>query len=252
MRPISALNKILAFVQVLAVLTCACASDRPADTVLVHDPALPTDSVYRTLIVAGRDEVLGSLPDPCASFVYDYTGLYPVVDTLHTITDDSIYIDTLLKEMGMKMVDFGWGNWHEGPRIMTMKLALDACTCTVTKAYFLHDELPEGQWNARIIERVVCNVPDSLVPWWTDDQHIEAHRWSSHHRDQVLAGDSCGCFHCLRLFPSSEVEQWTDTDSSDVGQTALCPHCGVDAVIPRLPRYPFNKRFLARMNRYWF
>lgn len=236
----------------LALLLGACASDRPADRVLVHHPAIPTDSVHRTLIAAGREEVRGSLPGPCASFVYDYSGLHSVVDTLPAITDDSIYIDTLLKEMGMKLVDFGWGNWQEGPRMMTMKLALDACTCTVTKAYFFQDELPDGHWNARIMERVVCNVPDSLVPWWTGEQHIEAHRFSSHHRAQVLASDSCGCFYCLRLFPSSDVDHWTDADSLDVGQTAMCPHCDIDAVIPRIPGYPFDKRFLARMNRYWF
>lgn len=123
--------------------------------------------MQRTLIVVGRDEVRGSLPDPCERYVYDYTGLYPIIDSLPTITEDSIYIDTLLKERGMKVIDYGWGNWQLGPRMINMKLALGACTCNVTKAYFLNERLPDSSWNARITERVICNVPDSLVPWWT-------------------------------------------------------------------------------------
>ncbi|MBL7940690.1 MAG: hypothetical protein JNL43_15115 [Flavobacteriales bacterium] len=213
---------------------------------------MPKEEVGRTLIVVGRDDVRGSLPGPCQSFVYDYTGLYPIVDTLPGITEDSIYIDTLLKEAGMKVIDYGWGNWQDGPRMINMKLALETCTCTVTKLYLFHDELPDGYWNSRIIERVVCNVPDSLVPRWTDDKHMQAHRFSSHHRAQVLASDSCGCFHCKRIFTSREVSEWVDPDESGLGQTALCPYCGIDAVIYRISGYPFDKEFLTRMNRHWF
>lgn len=34
-----------------------------------------------------------------------------------------------------------------------------------------------------------------------------------------------GCFHCYKILHVSEIEEWTDEN-----MTALCPHCGVDAV----------------------
>jgi hypothetical protein len=37
----------------------------------------------------------------------------------------------------------------------------------------------------------------------------------------------CGCFFCLRTYPSSEIVDFTDQ-----GKTAFCPHCGIDAVLP--------------------
>ncbi len=37
----------------------------------------------------------------------------------------------------------------------------------------------------------------------------------------------CSCYQCLKTFAPGAVIDWTDE-----GQTAICPHCGVDAVIP--------------------
>jgi hypothetical protein len=42
------------------------------------------------------------------------------------------------------------------------------------------------------------------------------------------------------LFPSTE------------GQTALCPKCGIDAVIGSASGYPISREFLAEMHRHWF
>ena len=36
----------------------------------------------------------------------------------------------------------------------------------------------------------------------------------------------CGCFHCLHIYEATEVIDWIDD-----GETPLCPHCGVDAVM---------------------
>lgn len=47
------------------------------------------------------------------------------------------------------------------------------------------------------------------------------------HRAAILASDICGCYHCERTFPPSAIEDWVDD-----GQTALCPTCGIDAVVP--------------------
>ena len=36
----------------------------------------------------------------------------------------------------------------------------------------------------------------------------------------------CGCFCCLQIFNAAEVVDWIDD-----GDTPLCPHCGVAAVL---------------------
>ena len=80
---------------------------------------------------------------------------------------------------------------------------------------------------------------------------ISAHRHSIGHRDEVLASATCGCFFCCETFPPSEVTEWTD-ESDDVGQTALCPRCGIDSVIGAASGYPLTPEFLRRMHDHWF
>lgn len=47
------------------------------------------------------------------------------------------------------------------------------------------------------------------------------------HRGILDQQSECGCFFCLCTYPSSEI-----VDFADHGQTGLCPHCGIDAVLP--------------------
>jgi hypothetical protein len=80
---------------------------------------------------------------------------------------------------------------------------------------------------------------------------IRAHRHSIHHRDEVLASEQCGCFYCCAIFPSKEIAEWVD-QSQGVGQTALCPRCGIDSVIGAESGYPVTREFLKAMNVHWF
>lgn len=42
----------------------------------------------------------------------------------------------------------------------------------------------------------------------------------------VLESRNCGCFHCLKIFPSFEIRSWVHKR-----ETALCPYCGINSVI---------------------
>lgn len=55
---------------------------------------------------------------------------------------------------------------------------------------------------------------------------IAAHKHSSKHRAQLEASNACACFFCFRKFGHAEIKKWVDA-----GQTALCPHCGIDSVL---------------------
>ena len=85
----------------------------------------------------------------------------------------------------------------------------------------------------------------------TTPDYIRAHRHSSRHREEVLASELCGCFYCEAQFSPREIAQWTD-EWEGVGQTALCPRCGIDSVIGSESGYPVSSEFLAQMKSQWF
>jgi len=78
--------------------------------------------------------------------------------------------------------------------------------------------------------------------------YINAHQFSSNHKENILNDKICGCFYCLKIFKPSEIIEWIDSNSD----TAICPYCSVDAVIGESSGYPITERFLSEMHRYWF
>ena len=79
-----------------------------------------------------------------------------------------------------------------------------------------------------------------------------AHRCSSIHRVEVLSSQKCGCFYCNSIFPPAEISEWVDENASGEGQTALCPKCGIDAVIGDRSGVPLTAEFLDLMRQKWF
>lgn len=72
------------------------------------------------------------------------------------------------------------------------------------------------------------------------------------HRREIEGSDVCGCFYCCSIFSPHEIAEWIDEDAEGVGQSALCPNCGIDSVIGSLSGFPIEEAFLKEMNRYWF
>ena len=58
----------------------------------------------------------------------------------------------------------------------------------------------------------------------TNLQRAYAH--SRLNRRFMVSGADCRCFHCLHAFSAEQISHWVDN-----GETALCPNCGVDAVL---------------------
>ena len=89
--------------------------------------------------------------------------------------------------------------------------------------------------------------------------NIQAHEHSSNHRAELLASVKCGCFYCLAIFEPAKILDWVDApegqdhaEINDVGQTALCPKCGIDSVIGDKSGYPLTIEFLREMHSHWF
>jgi hypothetical protein len=77
-----------------------------------------------------------------------------------------------------------------------------------------------------------------------------AHQASSRHRAEIQKSKLCGCFHCRKLFPPSEIREWIDEGNG--AETALCPRCGIDSVIGDASGYELTESFLSAMQKHWF
>jgi len=75
---------------------------------------------------------------------------------------------------------------------------------------------------------------------------IATHKYCSNNHKSILKSKLCGCFYCLRIFPSEEVANYIDQK-----KTAVCPYCGIDAVLCDAD-IEFDKSKLQEMNFAWF
>jgi len=80
----------------------------------------------------------------------------------------------------------------------------------------------------------------------------EAHSHSSNHRQEIEESDLCGCFYCCSIFLPQLIEDWVDEGDNEVGQTALCPRCGIDSVIGSKSGLRIDLAFLEIMKQHWF
>ena len=55
----------------------------------------------------------------------------------------------------------------------------------------------------------------------------DLHKKAIYNKDELNKVKKCACFYCCEVFDTDEIKEYTDN-----GQTAICPKCGVDSVIP--------------------
>jgi hypothetical protein len=72
--------------------------------------------------------------------------------------------------------------------------------------------------------------------------------FSMMHRAAILRSDVCGCYYCLNRFAPAEIAEWADADQHGVGQTALCPRCGIDSVVGSAGGPPPSDEVLRAMH----
>jgi len=74
-----------------------------------------------------------------------------------------------------------------------------------------------------------------------------APKYSMRNRVSIEESEGCGCYCCCEVFSKLGITEWTDK-----GETAICPKCGVDAVIAQSMSVPLDKESLKEMQQYWF
>lgn len=65
-------------------------------------------------------------------------------------------------------------------------------------------------------------------------------------RGKLEVSTNAGCFYCCRIYPATEIREWTDD-----GTTPLCPSCGIDSVLGDV-QTELTKSILAQMHDYAF
>ena len=71
----------------------------------------------------------------------------------------------------------------------------------------------------------------------------EAHERSWKNASEIEDTTTCSCYYCCSTFKGSDIDEYVDND-----ETALCPVCGIDSVIPE----EVNKEKLEEINKYNF
>ena len=81
---------------------------------------------------------------------------------------------------------------------------------------------------------------------------IAAHQFSFKNKAYLLPPQRCGCFSCLAIFRSTELEEGDFVPEDDGQFTACCPYCGIDSIIGENCGYAITPELLAAMQDYWF
>lgn len=76
---------------------------------------------------------------------------------------------------------------------------------------------------------------------------FEALKHSMRNREEIERSKRCGCYYCTAFFDESEICEWVDG-----GLTAICPHCGIDAVIGDASGITIDRRTLKMINKRYF
>lgn len=54
---------------------------------------------------------------------------------------------------------------------------------------------------------------------------------------------NCWCYHCVKSISRDQIREWTDS-----GETAICPLCSVDSILPG----NLDKSLVQRIHDFWF
>lgn len=84
-------------------------------------------------------------------------------------------------------------------------------------------------------------------PYEKEAQLKKLHTYSSHNRNLIAVANKCYCFYCKAIIESREIKDYADN-----GQTAICPKCGINSIIPDSIEEGVDEKTIAEMNEYWF
>ena len=86
-----------------------------------------------------------------------------------------------------------------------------------------------------------------------DENTLKAAHEASRYNRKALGNDKkCGCYYCLKEFDPSKIKEWIPELDPEIEETALCPYCDMDSVLPEKSGFPLTEDFLMTMMVRWF
>ena len=86
---------------------------------------------------------------------------------------------------------------------------------------------------------------------WTIDALKAVYSNSIRNEESILKSNLCGCFHCISIFPVADVKLSEMMVEKDGSRTAICPICGIDAVLGDAS-VEISAELIESMNEYYF
>jgi uncharacterized paraquat-inducible protein A len=76
---------------------------------------------------------------------------------------------------------------------------------------------------------------------------LKAIEFSMKNKQELQKHKICGCYSCTEIYTPQEIIEFVDND-----QTALCPKCHIDSVLPDNIGFPITKENLEILRRIYF
>ena len=93
------------------------------------------------------------LLDICSANDLEFISLYPILDSISSDKYENLILVDFLKKKNFKVIEWGHGNWMEGPRIVSFIMSDQQCECQIDKLYYSTEQ--EGIY--KVTERIKCN-----------------------------------------------------------------------------------------------
>jgi hypothetical protein len=78
----------------------------------------------------------------------------------------------------------------------------------------------------------------------TEKELKELHKQAFNNSKALEKVMQAGCFYCCQVIDTRAIREWVDRNNS----TALCPHCGIDSLLPGC----IDTNLLVQMYNRWF
>lgn len=97
---------------------------------------------------------------------------------------------------------------------------------------------------------IIEDADSAAISYLDFGARYELNEQTAYNRRLVANANRCGCFYCGSTFGPSDIEEWLhEPDGED---TAICPYCGVDAVIVGSNSFPLSTALLSQLYMEWF
>jgi hypothetical protein len=83
------------------------------------------------------------------------------------------------------------------------------------------------------------------------DSMMVANMHATCNRAEIEKSTLCYCYCCCNSFGPDEIKEWIN-EFKLIGETAICPKCGIDSVLGDSCGMDLTEEFLEELRKYWF